>query len=843
MPNVIEIRSLDLVEADTEAKRLVRIIAHEGAEVLAYNSSDQPPEVPMRVVRDADVSNGVSLLSGYIVVSVTHTDERGYFMKRTIARRCLSSQVLLNSGLVVVALIGAASWAETTDSELMRRPAQMVVLRAKGVSEPVFTPPRDIVNSSPKVSTATFIVDYNGFTPEAEAAFQAAVDVWASLISSPVPIRVEANWTPLEPGVLGSCGPNSFWNSSSLPSVFFPDALVDALSGSDVGGGDYDILANFNSDYDGWYFGADGNTPPSQYDFMTVVLHELGHGLGFVGWGWVESGQGGVGEDGQVFIYDLFTEDISGNVLIESYENPSTALASVLQGGHLYWGGENAVATNNGSRPRLYAPSVWDEGSSYSHLDEVTYPAGDPDSLMTPQLGWGSAIHDPGAITLCLFQDIGWTTAEDCGAGETVLTSGVPVSGSVGFLEWDRYTITVPSGATSLVVATSGTSADIDLYLRYGSAPTLNEYDYVAYTSSGNETITVTPSSSPQPLAAGTWYVGVYGYQASAYSIVATVTGGGGGCSYSIWPTSASYGASGGNGSVSVTTTAGCPWTASSNSGWIHVTSGASGTGSGTVGYRVDANSGGPRTGTMTIAGHTFTVTQSSGGSGETFTYQVAGIAHAGGAGGSVWRSTLCVTNLSGSTANLTLVYRMASNSVTRTHVLQSGRIKEWADVAVSLFNQSANTSGAIEITSDAPVTVVARTYNEAPDGTFGQGMPGNDDSETLASGQMGVLPQLKKTTAFRTNVGLMNHGSAACNVRIKLYSETGSQIGNTIDTSVPAKQWKQINDVFAEAGVGQCQIGYATVEVRTAGGLIWAYGSVVDNGTGDPTTIPLFIQ
>lgn len=45
------------------------------------------------------------------------------------------------------------------------------------------------------------------------------------------------------------------------------------------------------------------------------------------------------------------------------------------------------------------------------------------------------------------------------------------------------------------------------------------------------------------------------------------------------------------------------------------------------------------------------------------------------------------------------------------------------------------------------------------------------------------------------------------------------------------------------EAGVGQCPIGYATVEVRTAGGLIWTYGSVVDNGTGDPTTILPFVE
>jgi hypothetical protein len=326
------------------------------------------------------------------------------------------------------------------------------------------------------------------------------------------------------------------------------------------------------------------------------------------------------------------------------------------------------------------------------------------------------------------------------------------------------------------------------------------------------------------------------------YTMTVTCDGQGS-CTYGISPTSASYGASGGSGSVSVSTTPGCPWAATSNNSWIHVTGGSSGNGPGTVSYSVDANSGGARTGTVTIAGRTFTVSQAGGGGGQGYTYQVAGIAHAGGAGGSVWRSNLSVTNRSGATANLTLTYRMAGNTVTRTYMLPNNWIKEWEDVAASLFNQGAATSGSIEIISDVPIMVVARTYNQAPDGTFGQGMPGNPASEAATFGQIAVLPQLKKTSEFRTNVGFMNHGVAACNVRVRLYSETGSQIGSTIDTSVPAMQWKQINDVFGEAGVGQCPIGYATVEVRTAGGLIWTYGSVVDNGTSDPTTIVPFLE
>ncbi|MBV9956875.1 MAG: M36 family metallopeptidase, partial [Acidobacteria bacterium] len=88
-------------------------------------------------------------------------------------------------------------------------------------------------------------------------------------------------------------------------------------------------------------------------------------------------------------------------------------------------------------------------------------------------------------------------------------------------------------------------------------------------------------------------------------------------CSFSISPSSASYAAAGGSGSVSVTTGTGCTWSAVSNASFITITAGSSGSGNGTVSYSVASNAGTTtRTGTMTIAGQTFTVTQAgtSGG-------------------------------------------------------------------------------------------------------------------------------------------------------------------------------------------------------------------------------------
>ena len=82
-------------------------------------------------------------------------------------------------------------------------------------------------------------------------------------------------------------------------------------------------------------------------------------------------------------------------------------------------------------------------------------------------------------------------------------------------------------------------------------------------------------------------------------------------CTYSIAPTSQDFAAAGGTGTTAVTAGTSCPWSAVANVSWLHITSGASGSGNGNVGYSVDTNtSTSPRSGTLTVAGQTFTVNQ-----------------------------------------------------------------------------------------------------------------------------------------------------------------------------------------------------------------------------------------
>jgi serine protease len=78
-----------------------------------------------------------------------------------------------------------------------------------------------------------------------------------------------------------------------------------------------------------------------------------------------------------------------------------------------------------------------------------------------------------------------------------------------------RFTMVVPAGRTSLSFTISGGTGDADLYVRFGSAPTLTTYDCRPYRNGNNETCTISN------IRAGTYHVNVRGY--SAYSNVTLV--------------------------------------------------------------------------------------------------------------------------------------------------------------------------------------------------------------------------------------------------------------------------------------------------------------------------------
>ena len=278
----------------------------------------------------------------------------------------------------------------------------------------------------------------------AQAAFAYATGIWASLLTSGQPIVVHACWrSDLGPGILGSAGPNDFYIDGS-PSRAYPVALANSLNNTDLNGAAHEINASFSSNFN-WYFGTNGSTPANQVDFVTVVLHELGHGLGFTGSMDVSGNQGSWGYgSGIPAIYDSFAEDGNGTSLLNlgPYPNPSTQLATALTGGigGVLFDGNFANTANNNAPVPLYAPGIWNDGSSFSHLDTNTF-AGGTHGLMVHQLSNGAAIHDPGAITLGLFQDMGWTVSQD---SDLSLTKSAPITVEGG--QALTYTLVVRNG-------------------------------------------------------------------------------------------------------------------------------------------------------------------------------------------------------------------------------------------------------------------------------------------------------------------------------------------------------------------------------------------------------------
>ena len=178
---------------------------------------------------------------------------------------------------------------------------------------------------------------------------------------------------------------------------------------------------DFNVTFNGkagivWYYGTDGNTPPGQYDFVTVALHEIGHGLGFSSrasdnynfdTGEVEGGQLRGGTPSYPAIYDNFVVNGDGTA-ITSFDDPSDDLLTQFTSGNLFWDGTQGKAANNGNRPKISALHRW-TSANYIHLDENTYPAGNINSLMTPTINYAESTHHPGPITLGMLEDMGWT--------------------------------------------------------------------------------------------------------------------------------------------------------------------------------------------------------------------------------------------------------------------------------------------------------------------------------------------------------------------------------------------------------------------------------------------------
>jgi hypothetical protein len=293
-------------------------------------------------------------------------------------------------------------------------------------------------------------------------AFTYAANLWAARLSSPVTILVSAQMNPLTctptSAVLGSAGATTVhanFVGAPVANTWYCQALANSLAGSDLDGATPDISAQFNSNLNGsagclggigWYYGYDQSPPGGNIDFVSVVVHELGHGLGFQTFVSLSTGAKLSGLN-DTYMLNL---NRSGGVPPDypSMSNAQRVSASISDP-NLRWVGGNVTAYHptipltgglSGIYARVHAPNPAVSGSSVSHFSTALVP----NEIMEPAY---TAPNHNIDLTLELMKDIGWTVIPTCAPGTTTCNDTDTLTVSQTLTTWNVKVEVTNTGA------------------------------------------------------------------------------------------------------------------------------------------------------------------------------------------------------------------------------------------------------------------------------------------------------------------------------------------------------------------------------------------------------------
>jgi hypothetical protein len=251
-----------------------------------------------------------------------------------------------------------------------------------------------------------FDVTYNNFPDWAKKEVQTSLDIWAANFKSSVPITVDATWERSKSeNILGSARGGSYFSSfpgAPDPGLWYVSALANALSGKDLDRNNPEIIIQVNSEAP-WNSRGDGKPTRTEYDLMSVFLHEVGHGLGFSSNDSYEL-VFGVGTLSMPTPFDAYLQTEDGKRLAD-LPSPSRELGTALTSS-LVWSGALGVQANGGVKPKMFTPPTYEPGSSTSHLDESSFSNAGLDSVMTPRLDSGEVFVGPGPLMLAMMEDL-----------------------------------------------------------------------------------------------------------------------------------------------------------------------------------------------------------------------------------------------------------------------------------------------------------------------------------------------------------------------------------------------------------------------------------------------------
>jgi subtilisin-like proprotein convertase family protein len=211
----------------------------------------------------------------------------------------------------------------------------------------------------------------------------------------------------------------------------------------------------------------------------------------------------------------------------------------------------------------------------------------------------------------------------------------------------------------------------------------------------------------------------------------------------------------------------------------------------------------------------------------------IAAVAHAPGSLNTIWQTDVRIFNRGATTANVTAIFTRAGadgwNDFAALKLsIPPQEVIALDDVVASTMRTSG--VGQLEFLGDTSALVItSRTYTRANGGTYGQFIP---SVPTTDASIFTYVPQIQATADFRTNLGFAEVAGGSGTVRVTLFnSATGAVISTTDYAATPFGQMQ-----FPASGAA-----LMTAELRVINGdaRIVAYGSVIDNHSGDPIYVP----
>jgi hypothetical protein len=223
----------------------------------------------------------------------------------------------------------------------------------------------------------------------------------------------------------------------------------------------------------------------------------------------------------------------------------------------------------------------------------------------------------------------------------------------------------------------------------------------------------------------------------------------------------------------------------------------------------------------------------------------VPAAAHLLGLNGSSWRTDLEVHNPGPAQVGyeVELLKRDTDNSapVSQGFTLDPGKSVRHTDALASVFGFGG--AGTLRVTPfGGTVMTSARTYDDAPAGSFGQFVEGQPATAAITTSRTARMIQLAQATdrsaGFRTNLGLVSASAGAMSVVVDLFRADGIALG---ELTVPLRPFESVqrNEVFREVTSDAVDDGYIVVRTTTDGSRFFAYATLIDNRSNDPVYIP----